>query len=350
LVFENAAARLVSPGSTSFGASWYLFDNASGESTPIGQSLSLASPHLEAPVALPDAENAFVRVDIRFLNNSYPNWERPVQLYFHRTAGTWKPVGLYRTAAADGESAAAGSVTQPIPEGTPGSSVQDPEKTGTALPQTTSLHSLPHDTLEDVKHLASKESLLIASIGGAAALAVHPADKSVNSHLSGHNDLFASGAVIGNTGTLAGVAFGTWGVGRMLGSHDASHLGLDGLRAIALSEVMVQSLKYTVRRERPDHSSGYAFPSGHSADTFAVATVIAGHPGFRWSLIGYAAASYVAISRLHENVHYLSDVVFGAAVGSIAGTTVTRHGRSNYALIPIIQPRGGGLVLLYTGH
>ena len=67
-------------------------------------------------------------------------------------------------------------------------------------------------------------------------------------------------------------------------------------------------------------------PRGHSADTFALATVIAGHPGFRWSLIGYAAASYVAMSRLHENVHYLSDVVFGAAVGSIAGTTVTRHG------------------------
>jgi membrane-associated phospholipid phosphatase len=191
---------------------------------------------------------------------------------------------------------------------------------------------------------------LIASVGGAAALAVHPADKSVNSHLSSHNDLFASGAVIGDTGTLVGVAFGTWGFGRMLGSHDASHLGLDGLRAIALSEMMVQSLKYTVRRERPDHSSGYAFPSGHSADTFALATVIARHPGFNWSLIGYAAASYVAMSRLHDNVHYLSDVVFGASVGSIAGTTVTRHGRSNYALVPLIEPRGGGLALLYTGH
>ena len=125
---------------------------------------------------------------------------------------------------------------------------------------------------------------------------------------------------------------------------------LDGLRAIALSEMMVQSLKYTVRQERPNHSSGYAFPSGHSADTFALATVIAGHPGFRWSLIGYAAASYAAMSRLHENVHYLGDVVFGAAVGSIAGTTVTRHGRSNYALVPIIAPRGGGLAFLDTGH
>jgi hypothetical protein len=350
LAFENAAARLVPPGSTSFEASWYLFDNASGESTPIGQSRSLASPHLDAPAPLPDSANIFVRVDVRFLNNSYRNWEDPVQLYFHRTADTWKLVGQYRTAAADGVPSAAGSVPQAIPQKTPASPVSAPEKIGVQLSQTTSLHSLVHDTLQDVKHLPSLQSLLIASVGGAAALAVHPADKSVNSHLSGHNDLFAPGAVIGNTGTLVGAAFGTWGFGKMLGSHDASHLGLDGLRAIGLSEMMLQSLKYTVRRERPDHSSGYSFPSGHSADTFALATVIERHAGFGWSLIGYAAASYVAMSRLHDNVHYLSDVVFGAAVGSIAGTTITRHGRSNYALIPFSEPGGGGLALLYTGH
>ena len=33
-------------------------------------------------------------------------------------------------------------------------------------------------------------------------------------------------------------------------------------------------------------------------------------------------------SRLHDNRHYLSDVVFGAAVGTIAGRTVTQHGRT----------------------
>lgn len=349
LAFENAAARLVPPGSTSFEASWFLFDNASGESTPIGQSRSLTSPHLDAPAALADSA-AFVRVDVRFLNNSYPNWQAPVQLYFHRTGGTWKLVGLYRTAAANRVPVADGSAPQSTPQTTPANSVSDPEKLKGQLPETTSMHSIVHDSLEDVKHLPSMRSLLIASIGGAAALAVHPADKEVNSHLSSHNDLFTAGAVIGNTGTLLGVAVGTWGFGQLLGSHDASHLGLDGLRAIGLSEMMLQSLKYTVRRERPDHSSGYSFPSGHSADTFAVATVIARHPGFRWSLIAYAAATYVATSRLHDNVHYLSDVVFGSAVGSIAGTTVTRHGRSNYALVPFSEPGGGGLALLYTGH
>jgi len=48
-----------------------------------------------------------------------------------------------------------------------------------------------------------------------------------------------------------------------------------------------------------------------------------------WSIIDYSVARYVALFRLHENVHYLdvhylSDVVFGAAVGTICGT----HGDS----------------------
>ncbi len=48
-------------------------------------------------------------------------------------------------------------------------------------------------------------------------------------------------------------------------------------------------------------------------------------------------------SRLQENRHYLSDVVFGAALGVVAGRTVTiGHGNKRFALAPIIAPGGGG--------
>jgi len=221
-------------------------------------------------------------------------------------------------------------------------------ESATLTPQpSTGLRTLVRDLANDFKHLPSRQSLWIAAGGGAAALAVHPADHSFNAKLANDHGVFKAGAVIGNTATLIGASFATWGVGRAVGNHEVSHVGLDLLRAIIESEAMLQTLKYTVRRERPDHSSGYAFPSGHAADTFAVATVIERHPGFRWSLPAYAVASYVAMSRLHENVHYLSDVVFGAAVGTIAGRTVTRHGASNFVLVPIAMPRGGGLALLY---
>ena len=80
-----------------------------------------------------------------------------------------------------------------------------------------------------------------------------------------------------------------------------------------------------MHRERPDGSDHQSFPSGHASVTFATATVIERHLGWRKAVLGYAIASYVAMSRIHDNQHYLSDVVFGAAVGTIAGRTVVHH-------------------------
>jgi membrane-associated phospholipid phosphatase len=336
LDFQNAASGMVAPESTSYETSWYRFDNATGESFPIGESRSAAVPRIEVPAVLPAATDSFVRVDIRLINAAYPSWTAPVRVYFRRIDSGWKLTGLYRTPSSN-------------PADTQATPPAESEKVALAPPQqSTSLRTIGRDLASDFKHLPSRESLWIAAAGGAAALAVHPADHSVNAKLANDDGVFKAGAVIGNTATLLGASFATWSIGTAVGNPKVSHVGLDLLRAIAESEAMLQTLKYTVRRERPDHNSGYAFPSGHAADTFAVATVIERHHGVRWSLPGYVVASYVAMSRLHENVHYLSDVVFGAAVGSIAGRTVTRHGASNFALAPIAVPRGGGLALLYN--
>src|SRR5207247_4480720 len=113
------------------------------------------------------------------------------------------------------------------------------------------------------------------------------------------------------------------------------------------TEVLVEPLKLATHRERPDGSNHMAFPSGHAAVTFAAATVIERHLGWKRSVLGYAIASYVAASRLHDNRHYLSDVLFGAAVGSIAGRTVVHHASDYWAVVPVSVP-GGGVALLVT--
>jgi membrane-associated phospholipid phosphatase len=63
-------------------------------------------------------------------------------------------------------------------------------------------------------------------------------------------------------------------------------------------------------------------------------------------VIGYGIASYVAASRLHDNRHYLSDVVFGAAVGTIAGRTVVHHAADYWTFAPVRVP--GGVMLLVS--
>ena len=93
-----------------------------------------------------------------------------------------------------------------------------------------------------------------------------------------------------------------------------------------------------------------SFPSGHASVTFAAATVIERHLGWKKAALAYVIAAYVASSRIHDNRHYLSDVIFGAATGTIAGRTVTEHGRETWTntwrVVPTIVP--GGTAIMVT--
>ena len=122
---------------------------------------------------------------------------------------------------------------------------------------------------------------------------------------------------------------------------------MDLLQAQILTEMLVEPIKFATHRLRPDGSDHQSFPSGHAAVTFATATVIERHLGWRKAVLAYAIASYVAMSRLHDNKHYLSDVIFGAAVGSIAGRTVVHHEADYWAMTPVAVP-GGGVALMVS--
>jgi membrane-associated phospholipid phosphatase len=67
-----------------------------------------------------------------------------------------------------------------------------------------------------------------------------------------------------------------------------SHLGIDLLRAQAVTEILVQPIKFATHRERPDSSNRQSFPSGHAAVTFAAATVLERHLGWKHSIWAYA--------------------------------------------------------------
>jgi PAP2 superfamily len=217
-------------------------------------------------------------------------------------------------------------------------------------PAHTGLRALSANLVEDVKHLPAKQNLYLAAIGGALAAGVHPVDQTFNvrlrSHYDGVNRAFAAGKYFGNTPEQVALSIGTYVAGRLFDQPKTAHIGMDLLQAQILTELLVQPIKIATKRERPDGSNRHSFPSGHAAVTFAGATVIERHAGWRRSLLGYGVASYVAASRLHDNRHYLSDVVFGAAVGSIAGRTVVHHASDYFAVVPVRIP--GGVAILMT--
>ena len=215
-------------------------------------------------------------------------------------------------------------------------------------PRHTGIKAMLKDLLADVKHLPSKENLLWAGAGGGLALAVHPVDDDVNHALVNSdfaNEFFKPGAVLGQFGTLLGTATTIYVVGRVRDQPKVSHVGMDLIQSLAISQGLTQAIKHTVRRERPDGSSLRSFPSGHAADTFAFATALERHLGWRGAVPAYVFASYVAISRLPANRHWFSDAVFGSAVGIIAGRTVTRHG-SDFPVMVAAVPGGAAIMFI----
>jgi membrane-associated phospholipid phosphatase len=156
---------------------------------------------------------------------------------------------------------------------------------------------------------------------------------------------FKPGEVLGELPTLLSAATVTYAVGRIKDQPKVSHVGMDLIQSLAISEALTQTLKYATRRERPDGSGKNSFPSGHAADTFAFATALERHLGWKYAVPAYIFSSYVAISRLPANRHWLSDAVFGSSVGIIAGRTVTRHGRD----FPVtVVPTRGGAAIMYV--
>jgi hypothetical protein len=216
--------------------------------------------------------------------------------------------------------------------------------------------ALVHNLTNDLKHMPTMTNAYWLVGGGAAALLVRPDDRRINRHLVGSHaaDVFYTpGKYTGNTGVLLGAATAAYVIGRTKNKPRAEHIGMDEIEALALAEGIGHTVKFIVRRDRPvdlftgEKRNGYSFPGGHATVTFAFATVLARHFGNKAAIPTYLLASYVATSRLHDNRHYASDVVFGAAMGIAIGRAVTFHGRTFWGG-PTVVPTRGGFAVLFT--
>jgi membrane-associated phospholipid phosphatase len=202
-----------------------------------------------------------------------------------------------------------------------------------------------------------KSTWTLLGIGAAAALAAHPGDDYVSSHIVGNKSadrFFSVGKWAGSAYVEIGSGVGLWAVGRyVIGpateesqTNKFSEIGFDLMRAQIVSQVVVHGMKYAVNRDRPTGEC-CSFPSGHAATAFAMASVLERHLGYRASWPALVGATYVATSRLVDNRHFLSDVLMGAGVGTAAGWTVVgTRGRHGYVMQPV--PLKGGMLIAFS--
>lgn len=107
----------------------------------------------------------------------------------------------------------------------------------------------------------------------------------------------------------------------------------DGEGALQLSESLgvtlgaTYGLKYTLEERRPNGGT-QSFPSAHSSVAFASAEFMRKRYGWAYGAPAYAAASFVAYSRVEARDHYVHDVVAGAGIGILSSYLFTKpyHG------------------------
>jgi membrane-associated phospholipid phosphatase len=147
-------------------------------------------------------------------------------------------------------------------------------------------------------------------------------------------------------------ATGIYLIGRADGQQRTQELGLHTMAAIALAGGEAGAIKIIAGRARPfaslDNAANFgflrglrddkyrSFPSGHTASAFAFAAAVSSEtqrwwPSTRWVIgpILYSGATLTGMSRIYNEAHWASDVMAGAALGTLTGIKVVRYEHSH---------------------
>lgn len=128
------------------------------------------------------------------------------------------------------------------------------------------------------------------------------------------------------------------GVVWLFAEGDWRALALTMVFGIFLTAGVVFLIKFTIRRPRPAGEWGaiyrrtdpHSFPSGHAARATMLVVLAVGLGPFPFGLLLTVWALLVILARVAMGVHYLSDVIAGAALGAATGLITL-------ALNPLIQ-------------
>jgi len=176
----------------------------------------------------------------------------------------------------------------------------------------------------------------LVPIGGITA-GLFATDRDFSKHLSQNPKTIRHYRTLSNggLGVLIGSAAGMWLLSHASQNEHWSETGFLAGEAALNSLVLVEGLKYSLRREPPFQGDGggrffrtdTSFPSEHSAMAWSVAGVIAHeYPGPLTKVAVYSLASLVSYSRVRSRQHFSSDVLIGGLIGNLVAQNVySRH-------------------------
>lgn len=142
---------------------------------------------------------------------------------------------------------------------------------------------------------------------------------------------------LGSATYIVPVSIGLYGISLFTQSQKFSDASFTAFESLELAMLITGGLKTTFGRARPEKELGSrdfnmfrggkdfdSFPSGHTTVAFAFLTPYAEYLGPPYSYLLYLLASSTAFARVYKDAHWLSDVIAGAGVGYIVGSSVVR--------------------------
>ena len=125
----------------------------------------------------------------------------------------------------------------------------------------------------------------------------------------------------------------------------AKETALFCLESVFLAEWITAGIKHLVGRTRPAANKGafdfnplkfpapatsLSFPSGHATTAFALSSVIAEqYRSTPLTIALYGSATVASLARVNDNLHFMSDLLWGGVIGVWVGKTIVDFNRKD---------------------
>ena len=188
------------------------------------------------------------------------------------------------------------------------------------------MRNMPWRVWQDIQalpHWHNGAALVIG--GGLAAISHERWDDKVEHNTEKNPERFGGGwndtlDVLASSYTLYGLSAAIYGSSLFIENPRLHDFSLDMVSALTMTLPVVYGLKKAFHTTRPNGEED-GFPSGHTAPSAAIGALLNRHYGPYAGLAGAAFAGLVAFHRIDARKHDVSDVIFGAALGYVAGRT-----------------------------
>lgn len=198
--------------------------------------------------------------------------------------------------------------------------------------------------------LSNRANQIILSGAGVTVLLLHQFDEKVQTYsqkkgllsedLSHILDFYGGGVAypltLVGTGAISCLQGDSWEEGIRKSKYIVTSLGI--------TATITEIFKISVGRKRPNGANRKSFPSGHTSGSFAIASVLDQLYGQKIGVSAYIVAGFVGVQRIHDNKHWLTDVIAGAALGTVIGRGFGMIYRNEVktSSLSIVPARAGG--------